>query len=674
MTGADANLDMRVLFVAPTRRDGEVTCSVLDKSRISCERCATLSDSVAQIARGAGALLLTDTVATPDEVEQLLAALKNQPTWSDFPVILLMQYAARRLPAVARLLTEATNIVSLERPPPTQTVVSSIHAALRGRQRQYQIRDQIEAIRAGEAQMRQTQERFEAMANSIPQLAWMANPDGWIFWYNQRWHDYCGTTPEQMEGWQWQSSHDAKELPRVMETWKQALAAGEFWEDTFPLRRHDGVFRWHLSRAQPFRDSAGKIRLWFGTNTDVTDERNRADERQHLLESEQAARREAERANRMKDEFLATLSHELRTPLNAIFGWTQLLKLGHMDKAMVDEAVTVIDRNIRAQTQLIDDLLDMSRVISGKIRLEVTTVQLSAVVDAALDAVKPAIDAKSIRIEKIVDPMVGPVSGDFNRLQQVLWNLLTNAVKFTPKEGRVQIVLERVNSHAEITVSDSGKGIESEFLPYLFQRFSQEDGSTTRQYGGLGLGLSIVKSLVELHGGSIRAESGGKDRGATFVVRLPLRVAKFYDPAVNPVAKPTVSAAEHEPLKVQGIKVLVVDDEPDARELVRRFLIENRAIAEVAGSSAEARRLMETFHPDVIVSDIGMPVQDGYEFMRSARKSGVRTPAIALTAFARSEDRIRAIQAGYQAHLPKPVEPAELLAMIANLFESFHPV
>ncbi len=539
MTCANSASDLRVLVVAPTRRDGQVTCDLLAKASIAWAICSTLEQSVVEIERGAGALLLTDNVVTPGGLDQLLDRLRAQPTWSDLPIVLLMQHTGRRSPAMAKLLAELSNVVSLERPAPTQTVVSAVQSALRSRLRQYQIRDQDQ-------------------------------------------------------------------------------------------------------------------------------------ERLRLLESEQAARREAERASRMKDEFLATLSHELRTPLNAIFGWTQLLRLGRRDAAFIDEAVAVIDRNVRAQTQLIDDLLDMSRVISGKIRLEVAPVDLAAVVDAALDVVKPAIDAKGIRIEKVVDPQVGAVSGDFNRLQQVLWNLLTNAVKFTPKDGKVQIVVERVDSHVQICVSDTGKGIESDFLPYLFQRFSQADGSIKRQYGGLGLGLSIVKSLVELHGGSIRAESCGQDRGATFVVRLPLRVVRSSDAGRQPVASSGSSPGE-QPLKLRGVKVLIVDDEADARELVKRFLIEHRAIPEVAASSAEAQQLLKTFQPDVIVSDIGMPGQDGYEFMRTARKNGLRTPAIALTAFARSEDRLRSIQAGYQAHLPKPVEPAELLAVIANLFESFQP-
>jgi CheY-like chemotaxis protein/nitrogen-specific signal transduction histidine kinase len=407
----------------------------------------------------------------------------------------------------------------------------------------------------------------------------------------------------------------------------------------------------------------------------VTEERERAVERQRLLESEQSARREAERASRMKDEFLATLSHELRTPLSAIFGWVQLLKMDQSDANMIAEAVAVIDRNVRMQNQLIEDLLDMSRIISGKIRLDVQPVDLVEVINAALDVVKPAIDAKGLRLEKVVDPSVGPVSGDFGRLQQVLWNLLTNAVKFTSKGGRIHVLAERVDSHVEISVSDTGEGIDLRFLPHLFERFSQADPSTTRQHGGLGLGLSIAKNLVELHGGSIRAESEGAGHGATFVINLPLRVAKTTgESSARPRASWESPPDRGELRKLNGIKVLVVDDEPDAREVVNRFLTASGAESALAASAAEAQALLESFAPDVILSDIGMPGQDGYEFIKNARRKGVKTPAIALTAFARSEDRIRALQAGFQTHLPKPVEPGELLATIASLHAGFRSV
>jgi signal transduction histidine kinase len=400
----------------------------------------------------------------------------------------------------------------------------------------------------------------------------------------------------------------------------------------------------------------------------------RARQRQYqirrLLDSEQAARRESERVNRIKDEFLATLSHELRTPLNSILGWSQLLKMDPTDVARVTEAVEVIDRNVRVQTQLIEDLLDMSRIISGKIRLDVQSIEISEVIHAALDAVAPAMEAKQIRLELVIDPRVGAVSGDFGRLQQILWNLITNAVKFTPKEGRIHVLCERVNSHVEVSVTDTGEGIEADFLPHIFERFSQADGSITRRHGGLGLGLSIVKNLVELHGGAIHADSPGIGKGATFRFRLPLRVARETgESATHPRASHAPPEFVGDFSKLRGVKVLVVDDEPDARKLVKRFLAANEAVTELAASAAEAQDLLATFHPDVIISDIGMPGTDGYEFMRGIRTRGIKTPAIALTAFARAEDRIRSLQAGFQSHLPKPVEPAELLALVIRLHE-----
>jgi CheY-like chemotaxis protein len=313
----------------------------------------------------------------------------------------------------------------------------------------------------------------------------------------------------------------------------------------------------------------------------------------------------------------------------------------------------------------------MSRIISGKIRLDVQPRELADVIQAALEAVMPAIDAKDIRLEKVVDPLVGAISGDFGRLQQVLWNLLTNAVKFTPKQGRISVLAERVASHVEVSVTDTGEGIDPEFLPHLFERFSQADGSITRSHGGLGLGLSIVKSLVEMHGGSVRAESPGSGKGATFVIRLPMRVAKSSDVETTHRPVSLVSPLIRADLqKLRGIRVLIVDDEPDCRDFVNRFLTDNNALPRAAGSAAEAESLLVTFQPDIIISDIGMPGADGYEFMRNVRESGVKTPAIALTAFARSEDRIRSLQAGYQAHLPKPVEPAELLTLVIRLCEA----
>jgi CheY-like chemotaxis protein len=348
--------------------------------------------------------------------------------------------------------------------------------------------------------------------------------------------------------------------------------------------------------------------------------------------------------------------------------------MNEADAETMAEGINVIDRNVRLQAQLINDLLDMSRIISGKLRLDIQAVSISDIIDAALESVRPAMSAKEIRLEKAVDPAAATVSGDPGRLQQVLWNLLTNAIKFTPKFGRIQVLTERVDSHVEIRVSDTGEGIAPEFLPQIFERFKQADASTTRKHGGLGLGLSIVRNLVEMHGGSIHAESPGLGRGATFVIRLPLRVLRPGESDASKSHRSSGGAHAYDQPLLTGLKVLVVDDEDDGRELVRRFLVDCEAVPSLARSAAEAQSLIPVVQPDVIVSDIGMPIQDGYEFMRAVRAAGLKTPAVALTAFARPEDRIRSIQAGYQVHLPKPVEPAELIAVLASLAGRYEPV
>ncbi|WP_437302994.1 ATP-binding response regulator [Sorangium sp. So ce388] len=395
-----------------------------------------------------------------------------------------------------------------------------------------------------------------------------------------------------------------------------------------------------------------------------------ADERARLLETERASRAELERVSVMKDEFLATLSHELRTPLNAILGWSELLLEQSGDAAELRQGLETIARNARAQAQLIEDLLDMNRIISGKVRLDVQRTDLAAVVDAAVDSVRPSVEAKGIRLRKIIDPLAGPVSGDPNRLQQVVWNLLSNAVKFTPRGGKIDVLLERVSSHIEITVHDSGVGIAPELLSQIFERFRQADSSTTRRFGGLGLGLSIVKQLVELHGGTVHAESSGAGQGSTFVVCLPLHVVREAPEREHPTTAKAIPPRQGE-IALEGIKVLVVEDEPDARELLKWVLARSKADVVTASSATEGFDLVRTAHPDVVVSDIGMPGKDGYQFMREVRSlppsEGGKVPAIALTAFARSEDRTKAMLAGYQVHLAKPIEPRELAATIRSL-------
>jgi PAS domain S-box-containing protein len=398
-------------------------------------------------------------------------------------------------------------------------------------------------------------------------------------------------------------------------------------------------------------------------------------EAERAAEEKERLYREAQESSRLKDEFLATVSHELRTPLTAILGWAHLLRSGLLDDGSITNALETIERNARAQSQLIDDLLDVSRIITGKLRLDVRPVDPNSFIEAAVEAVKPAAEAKNVRVQKIIDTGIATVLGDPVRLQQVVWNLLSNAIKFTPKGGHVHLRLERVNSHIEIAVSDSGMGIAQEFLPFVFDRFRQADQRTTRQHGGLGLGLAIVRHLVELHGGTVQADSPGEGQGATFTVTLPL--APIYqreetNERVHPAARDMLPSVEC-PERLDGLTVLIVDDEVDTRELLRIGIGRCGAEVATAGSVAEALEVMVTARPHLLISDIGMAGEDGYDLIRKVRalpvEDGGKVPAIALTAYARMEDRLRALRAGYQMHVPKPVELTELVTVMASLVQ-----
>ena len=755
---------------------------------------------------------------------------------------------------------------------------------------------------------------FRSMIEGMPQLAWTARADGFIDYYNPGWYEFTGTSPAEMEGWGWQSVHDQALLPAVMLEWERSIATGEAFEMEFPLRRHDGVFRWFLTRVEPTCDDSGAVVRWVGVNTDihaqktaleqldhtlesmsdafllldrdyrivrvnrnqekvsrvaraasigrifwelfpatrepsskywqeyhrameqrvavhfleyyapletwtevdafpaqdgglavffrdvtarelatqtlaqeravldalfreapvglaifddqfrflrlnavlaemnalpieahvgrhvldvlpglpstvleqwkevirtgipivgseilgptptesnthrawkasffpvrvgnetiglgtvvedVTDERQLAEERREALDAERRARDKAEEATRLKDEFLATLSHELRTPLNSILGWSRLLQAGSLPEDKTAKALDAIVRNAVAQNQLIEALLDVSQIITGKLRLNVDSIDMNQILDAAIDVVRPAADAKGVRIQPLLDPDAGLIAGDGGRLQQIVWNLLTNAVKFTPRGGRVRVILRREESHIEISVADTGSGIAAEFLPYVFHRFRQQDGAITRRAGGLGLGLAIVKNLVELHGGTVEARSDGEGKGSMFVVRIPVAPVSSRPIVQRERSPSSAGAAPSEvscPDELAGLKVLVIDDEADARALIRTVLEHCKASVTTAGSADEALERIRAEVPDVIVSDIGMPDQGGYTFIRRLRalplEAGGRVPAVALTAYARPEDRTRALLEGFQSHASKPTDPQELVIVIANL-------
>ncbi|NGZ83631.1 hybrid sensor histidine kinase/response regulator [Duganella aceris] len=706
-----------------------------------------------------------------------------------------------------------------------------------------------ELLSAREA-LRQSQLELRALAESMPQLAWIAEQDGTMVWYNQRWYDYTGTTAEEMKGDGWKQVYAPDCIDAMQQRWEASRRSGTPFELEVPIRNGGGEFRWFLTRANPVRGSGGEVLRWFGTSTDVDqvkrvqealrdetavlellnrsgsalastrdlqpllqqvtdaatnisgarfgalfyhdtnadgdaltlhtlssgapdsfarfgqpratalfgpsmcgagtvrsddllkderygrnaphcgvpaghpavrsylavpvalssgevigclffghpepgmfDERTEriiggiaaqaavaidnarlyeasqqaAEERKVLLDSERQARAEAERTSQMKDEFLATLSHELRTPLTAILGWAQVLRRGSRDQADLHRGLLTIERNARAQAQLIEDLLDMSSITSGKVQLEMLPLAPAAIASAAIDTVRPAAEAKQIRILQNFDRAPGMVAGDANRLQQIVWNLLSNALKFTPRGGQVEVGVHGDDEQVVISVRDSGIGIAPEFLAHVFERFRQADATTTRQHGGLGLGLAIVKHLVEQHGGTVEAASDGEGCGACFTVRLPRR------PGVDDGARragPRVShhAAAHD---LSGLQVLVVDDEEDARELIKRILADCNADVLTAATAGEALNLLQHARPDLMVSDLGMPEVDGYGLLDRIRALGPARggdlPAIALTAFARSEDRIKALSSGFLAHISKPVEPNELIAKVAAM-------
>ncbi|AFY34690.1 PAS domain S-box protein [Calothrix sp. PCC 7507] len=515
-----------------------------------------------------------------------------------------------------------------------------------------------------EATLRQSEERYRYLAESIPQLVWTADTNGRMTDVNQRWSEFTGLTLAQAQSEGWQAIVHPDDLPLLTQNWATAQQAGTHYQAEGRMRRADGTYHWHLHQAVPLKNPQGRVIKWFGTATDIEDQKQLDQQRQLLLEQEQAARAQAETANRIKDEFLAVLSHELRSPLNPILGWSRLLLNGKLDATKTTQAVQIIERNAKLQAQLIEDLLDISRILVGKFRLENAPVNLAAIIVAAQETVQLAAQAKSIQIQTVLDPNIEQVLGDAARLQQVIWNLLTNAVKFTNPGGRVEIRLDGVDSHAQIQVTDTGKGIHPDFLPHVFEYFRQEDGATTRKFGGLGLGLAIVRHLVELHGGTVRAASPGEGEGATFTVRLPLLKA---DKTINNVDNSSPLALDTSPLT--GIRVLVVDDETDTRELIAFILEQAGAIVTTAVSAIAALQAIAQTPPDVLVSDIGMPHMDGYMLMQQIRAENSQILAIALTAYAGEMNQQQALSVGFQHHLSKPIDPDQLVQAIINLLK-----
>lgn len=525
-----------------------------------------------------------------------------------------------------------------------------------------------EAVRASENQLR-------LVTDNLPVFIVYCDTEERYQFVNRGYAQRLNTTPAEMLGKSMAEVLGEQAYSKIQKHVAAVLRGKSVeFETAIP---YELIGRHHMHCVYvPDLDENGKAKGFFALISDVTERKRGEEERERLLKLEQALRAEAEQSNRLKDEFLATVSHELRTPLNSMLGWTRLLREGKLDPASHDRALETIERNARSQTQLIEDLLDVSRIISGNMRLDVQSVDLVPIIQTAINSVRPAAEAKTIALNVVLDPNAGPVSGDPTRLLQIVWNLLSNAIKFTPKLGRVQVRLARVNSHIEITVSDTGVGISPEFLPFAFDRFRQADSKLTRSHSGLGLGLAIVRQLVELHGGTINAYSEGEGQGASFTIQLPqlvVRDVELRSAAVlerkHPTIRPDVPIEYSSALN--GLRVLVVEDESDSRQLLTTILERCNATVLAVASVADALISLDQFAPEILVSDIEMPGEDGYSFIREvrAREAGQkgRIPAAALTAHAGVVDRMRALAAGFDIHVPKPVEPAELVAVIASL-------
>ncbi len=852
--------ESRVLLLAPTERDAAASREVLAGAGLACCLCRDLKDLAGELAAGASAAIVPEEVLS--NPEYLVAVLREQPVWSDVPLIVLSR-AGSESPVLAEATRVLGNVTVVERPVRVTTLLSIVRAAIRARQRQYQIRDHLALQHSAQLALSQSEKRFRELADAMPQIVWTAQPDGTLDYYNEQFYEFTGQPRKQIGDGSWAPIIHPHDLKDAGEKWYASVHSGEPFEAELRFRHRDGSYRWFLGRALPVRDNAGRIVRWYGSSTDIDDQKRaeqRAREQSHVVETisyvgrslaaeldlqkivqtvtdatteltraqfgaffynvldekgqsyslfslsgvprekftsfpmprntevfgptfrgegvirlddvtqdprygkntpyhgmpdghlpvrsymavpvssrsgtvigglffghsepgrfderdertvvgiaaqaaiamdnarlfedvkranqakdelltaERLARSDAEKANRMKDEFLSIVSHELRTPLNAIFGWSQLLKTRTPSESDLKEGLDVIERNARVQTQIIEDLLDMSRIISGKVRLDVQRVEVSSVIESAIASMQPAADAKGVRLTRSFDASrSAAVTGDSSRLQQVLWNLLSNAIKFTSRGGEVKVTLAPVDDQVEIAVADTGQGISADFLPFVFDRFRQAEGATTRRHGGLGLGLSIVKQLVELHGGTAHAHSPGEGKGATFRVVLP--TAQSPDSRTldreNNHSAPDVKTNNRSALTsngstLKGISVLLVDDEPDSRRLIGRLLENREAHVTCASSVEEAMGALSGGRFDVLVSDIGMPGADGYELVRRIRTAidaphVSSIPAIALTAFARSEDRVRAEGSGFNLHLSKPVEPAQLCDEVARL-------
>jgi len=637
------DLQSRVLVLAPTQRDAVVTRALFDHAAVPADICADPHALHRELERGAGALLLTEEALANSALERVLAALRNQPAWSDVPVVMLMRGGLQSV-ATGRVLQALSNVTLLERPAPMRSVVSAVKAALRARQRQYEIRDNLAEIERTQTALRTSDRLYRAIGESIDYGVWMCDADGRAVYMSASFLRLVGKTQEQCRNFGWLTALEPDEAKATLTAWRACVAEGQLWNREYRLRDAGG--HWHpvLARGVPVRDDAGAIVLWAGIHLDISD-----------LKGKEAALHDADRR---KDDFLATLAHELRNPLAPIRLAARAFVSQQIDSEERRTSAAIIERQVRTMAALLDDLLDVSRITRGRLELKRRRVTLTSVIDAAVETARPLIEARRHAFSITLPDAAPEIEVDPLRLSQVLANLLTNAAKYTDPGGVIELKVERREAQIAIFVRDSGIGLSPDALTHVFEMFSQVDAVIDRSQGGLGIGLALVKGLVELHGGSVHAQSDGLGRGAEFCVFLPQIVTaapsadEGNDGRLSPVSDPMQT-------------VLIADDNRDAVDTLATLLrLAGHHVIE-AHSGIEALEQSRKLHPRVIVLDIGMPGLTGYEVASHIRREPWANQAtlIAVTGWGRVDDRQRALTAGFNHHLTKPIDPDSLIAL-----------
>lgn len=674
--------EKRLLILAPSGSDSLNATRVLTAAGFQTSNCSGLSELCAAISVGGAMALVAEESLTRSDTPRLIEMLRQQEPWSDFPFIIITGQEWRERPSAVEILGERANIALLERPLTPATLVSTARTALRARQRQYEVRTLIREREAYVSSLQQNEERLRIAITTAHLGVWELDLSTQALSTSETCKRIYGVAAnESLTQERLMESIHPDDRPAARQALTNSIASRKPYECEYRVLLRDGSIRRLVNSGtliQPRnRKGAGKV---VGVVLDITQRAEMEAERQRLLEAEKSARAEAEAANRMKDDFLATISHELRNPLNSILGFAQLLRRGNRSPEEIERALDIIERNSRAQASLINDLLDISRIVAGKIKLEVSRLDLSPLVKAAVDSNKLAADVKEISIECEFSPTPLLILGDSTRIQQIAWNLLSNAVKFSRRGGRIKVQTLLQGTTVLLRVIDNGIGIKKDFLPFVFDRFRQERQKINRSAMGLGLGLSIVRHLVELQGGTVQANSEGEGKGATFTISFPF--SDSIPTAQDCAEQKAVEIPPYDELLVgasnlSGIKVLAVDDEADSRELLRTLLEECGATVCTAASVQEGLQRFAEFEPHVLVSDLGMPGEDGFDLISRIRglpdSEGGCIPAIALTAFTRPEDKEKTLRFGFQEHLAKPVAANDLTRAIARLHRSGTP-